>query len=671
MNDKTANINFHHFKRISDLNSSRYRSCIVEDEDTKIKYVEKRFHMQCISEHDQKLFISKTSKASKISTHPSLLRIINFSLHDINDDSYPTIITEYMPNRSLLDVMDKKIPSLQYQNLTGTQKYIILLGTAIGMRHLYFQNIIHSDLILNNILLDKNLYPHISNYGFSNKENDELTYNQKVKWESYDAFSFSLIAYELITGIRPKHDNYHFYNSPPDIQILKSEWLKLFFQKCWSNEIRNRPKFYEIVDEFTKKRDEFQLEFGLIEENDVTIYLNIIINYLDVFAKQVKESADQGDISSMLLCGKLLFFGYGINMNKIEAARYFKLAIDKGDTNSMFNYGIMLEKGEGIQKDTVEAARFFKMAADQGHPSAMYNYGVILEKSGKEMKALASHYYKMAANLGNDDAMYNYGVMLEQGDGIEQNKEEAARYYKMAADQGDIDSMFNYAVMLEKGEGIKRDIHEAVKYYKMAADQGDVDSMFNCGVILKKGDGIESNIKEAALYLKKAADRGDADAMFNYAILLKKGEGIVKNLQEAASYFKMAADQGNSSAMYNYGIMLGNAEGIPSDIFEAAHYFKMAADNGDIEAMFNYGIMLYNGEGVASDKKEAVKYYKKAAEQGNLDAMFNFGQMLKNGDGIEADKKEAAYYLKMAADLGHIDASQSYEALLREKIEDQ
>ena len=59
--------------------------------------------------------------------------------------------------------------------------------------------------------------------------------------------------------------------------------------------------------------------------------------------------------------GVMLYNGIGVNLNKKEAAKYFKMAADEGDVSGMRNYAIMLENGEGMKANKREAARIFKL----------------------------------------------------------------------------------------------------------------------------------------------------------------------------------------------------------------------------------------------------------------------------------------------------------------------
>lgn len=120
--------------------------------------------------------------------------------------------------RSLLDLEYKSQSPIEW---TSTMKYINLLGIAIGMEYLHSLKIVHRDLNPDNILLDENFYPHICHFGLSKMLNENLSQKvieseagtpaymapEIIKREDFtfkiDVYSFSIIAYELITGSCP------------------------------------------------------------------------------------------------------------------------------------------------------------------------------------------------------------------------------------------------------------------------------------------------------------------------------------------------------------------------------------------------------------------------------------------------------------------------------------
>ena len=77
--------------------------------------------------------------------YPTIIRFIGFSFYDFKDNQYLTIITEYLPNRSLKDFLNK-IKNKENLPDISTKKYIILLGIVLGMKYLHSNNIVHRDL---------------------------------------------------------------------------------------------------------------------------------------------------------------------------------------------------------------------------------------------------------------------------------------------------------------------------------------------------------------------------------------------------------------------------------------------------------------------------------------------------------------------------------------------
>lgn len=80
---------------------------------------------------------------------------------------------------------------------------------------------------------------------------------------------------------------------------------------------------------------------------------------------------------------------------------------------------------------------------------------------------------RMAAASGNVKANYNYGLMLLNGDGIEQDPEQALDYLKKAADKGHPTAQYTYGALLMKGEICERDPEQGLAYITVAEEQGE------------------------------------------------------------------------------------------------------------------------------------------------------------------------------------------------------
>lgn len=566
-------LNHKHIKTIKEIELNQDRSIhIIKDLSTGNNYYQITLLKKFGSEHESNEFATSINKISKHSSHPSLLRIIDFNLGN-NDTLFPSIYTEYIPNGILSDFLNQAPP----YDFTGTKKFIILLGISIGMRYYYFNYINHGKLEPNKIFLDEHFYPHILNYEITPNVSDEKNYLRRIKCQSDDVFSFSIIAYEIITGKKPPSPK-----ERPDLTIIENGYVRKFLQKCLSYDSFRKPFFYKLHKKLLKKRDEFAAVLGEIDEQEVQRYMTNNDEFLSTFSEEVKLRADKGELTAISTYGFMLFNGYGIKEDKYEALKYYELSAQKGSTNVMYYLGLMHENGDGIPQNHKEAVRYYKMAADLGHP----------------------------------DAINNYGLMLETGQGIDQNQPEAARCYKRAAELGNIVSMGNYGYMLSNGIGVDIDKKESAKYYKMAADNGNTRGMLCYSVMLSSGEGIEKDVKEAARYMEMAAYQGNPEALFGYAAMLDEGNGVEVDKNKAIRYFKMAADKGRPYAIYEYGIRLFLGDGIEKNYEEAVKYVLLASEKGYAAATFAYGAMLEHGEGIKMNKFEAARFYKKAAYQG-------------------------------------------------------
>lgn len=62
---------------------------------------------------------------------------------------------------------------------------------------------------------------------------------------------------------------------------------------------------------------------------------------------------------------------------KLQAAKNFKIAADKVSTEAMFNYGLLLLNSYGFEIDKKDAARYYRMATDKGYVQIMYSLAIV------------------------------------------------------------------------------------------------------------------------------------------------------------------------------------------------------------------------------------------------------------------------------------------------------
>ena len=158
---------------------------------------------------EQVSFLREVESLARVD-HPALLKFKGFSLRCSETDLSPAILTEYLPNGSLEDVVTHK------KKLTPTEKMIALYGTAEGMRYMHEElSMVHRDLKPANVMLNKHKEPVIGDFGLSKIMSRQqmrqsgtmgtpvymapelmngTTYTNKV-----DVYAYAIMMYELMT----------------------------------------------------------------------------------------------------------------------------------------------------------------------------------------------------------------------------------------------------------------------------------------------------------------------------------------------------------------------------------------------------------------------------------------------------------------------------------------
>lgn len=248
-----------------------------------IPFIAKVFLNPFKNSSDRKYFIRETTSLIDIN-HPMIVKLYGYSTNSIIEPNkkLATMIMEYMPNKTLSDVIslehDKESPF--WWNNTAKIKTII--GIAKAMAYVHHKLYVHRDLKPDNIFFDENHEIKIGDFGLSRKldkqneiimtinvgtpayiapeifDADNLRYSREV-----DVYSFGIILYQLLTAktvkeIYPKkrslYSLYKFVSegNRPVIPKGLNPYICDIMKKCWSAIIDDRPSFQYIYDIFKK-----------------------------------------------------------------------------------------------------------------------------------------------------------------------------------------------------------------------------------------------------------------------------------------------------------------------------------------------------------------------------------------------------------------------------------
>ncbi|KAK8892324.1 hypothetical protein M9Y10_029550 [Tritrichomonas musculus] len=200
--------------------------------------------------------------------HPSIIKYITYNPTGI-DSEKPIIINEQLQNSLEKYIGHERIIN-NLKKFDDTQKLIILYGIAAGMEYLHSNDIIHCNLSLENIFLNKDSIPKISgfenSYQLSFKKNfsklrgpiiysaPEVLSNLEYS-KSSDVFSFSILMFQILNDRKPFPENEN--QSELVFSIKNGEMPKnnanipnsinQLIQKCWNRDPSQRPTFSDIV----------------------------------------------------------------------------------------------------------------------------------------------------------------------------------------------------------------------------------------------------------------------------------------------------------------------------------------------------------------------------------------------------------------------------------------
>ncbi|MEQ1753642.1 MAG: tetratricopeptide repeat protein [Micropepsaceae bacterium] len=85
------------------------------------------------------------------------------------------------------------------------------------------------------------------------------------------------------------------------------------------------------------------------------------------------QAAKQGYSLSMFDLGSMNEFGYGVDKNLVEAAKWYGHSAQYGLAQGQYNFATMLESGDGVNKDEIEALKYYLLAARGGFAGVPFN----------------------------------------------------------------------------------------------------------------------------------------------------------------------------------------------------------------------------------------------------------------------------------------------------------
>jgi serine/threonine protein kinase len=204
--------------------------------------------------------------------HPTLLGLRGFVPLDNVANELPAILTDFMRYGSYDKIMAAERKGNPPSGWDPTSRFIVLYGTAVGMKVLHSKSIIHRHLKPDRIFLDEAFEPHIADFDLLTSDaylcSDYETmfritdrfmapeiYDGKPYEGPVDVYAYGMFMYVATTGLDIFPELWTFYfvqaimqgKRPPFPDQFDSHWKRLV-EDCWQYDSKNRPTFQEIVE---------------------------------------------------------------------------------------------------------------------------------------------------------------------------------------------------------------------------------------------------------------------------------------------------------------------------------------------------------------------------------------------------------------------------------------
>lgn len=290
--------------------------------------------------------------------------------------------------------------------------------------------------------------------------------------------------------------------------------------------------------------------------------------------------------------------------------------------------------------------------------------------TGVSGKAPQSRKDSSEPKADDEEALYQKGKEFYD----KKDYKNAISYYKQAAEMGSQDAMFSLGGCYFDGNGVEEDWDEAEKWYRIAGELGNGEAWYQIGFMNEicsyscNDDEIEEFQKLAFEAYQKSAELGNAKGQCSLGNCYKSG-APVKDEKKAVAWFRKAAEQNNKEGQLELGKCYRDGIGVSIDKSVAFYWFKKSAELDNADAQRCTALCYFDGDGVSADSKEAAKWLKRSAEKGNAYSCLDLGDCYRNGDGVEENEILAMTWYKKAIELGELDGNYEIKEQAEETIE--
>lgn len=281
------------------------------------------------------------------------------------------------------------------------------------------------------------------------------------------------------------------------------------------------------------------------------LHLRDLVSVPDLtYARGLLDSlARLGDASANKELGDIFSVGLGVTQDYNKSFEYYQTAAKQGDVEAMADVGYAYLNGLGVNKNVGSAMHWLGTAAHGNSGRACYQMGRLYLDGTIEVDAsMASNFFERGATLGFSQCQNELGIMYRDGNGRDQNYEQAFHLFQLSADNLDFVGQYLLGCMFLTGLFVKKDVERAIHFLELSADQGFAEAYNELGGIYGTGNGVAKNREKSIELYKQAAQRGHVLANSNLAVIYINGDGVERDIDLGVGFLAEAARLGDDES---------------------------------------------------------------------------------------------------------------------------
>lgn len=272
------------------------------------------------------------------------------------------------------------------------------------------------------------------------------------------------------------------------------------------------------------------------------------MNRMELLALERNDPLAKAVLGLMCFNG---IFGKDVKKSKhlgTEVVSWLRLQSDK---NAYYCLGQFYFSGLSVEVDKEEAARYWKLGAEEGCELCLTGLGLITSDDSERFEL-----FRKGAEAGFCVAQHNLAWCCDKGPGDSRDPCEAVRLYRLAADQGYRVSQCDLGLRYYDrsrfaNDGIDGvDFIEAVRWLRLSADQGHAMAQHVMGVCCKLGRGTPIDDVEMIKWFRLAVAQDFRAAQFELGLCYEVGRGVPKDFREAVRRIAHSSEQGYEPAKH-------------------------------------------------------------------------------------------------------------------------